>query len=150
MHSKESVQEMFHSKFPLIKKLGISIEKLTMEEVETRLPENSFNNNHLNTVYAGIQFTMLEVTGGIIFAVAFDISRYFMVVKKTTIEYHRPAQGPLVAYCRFPTADRELLLREIETVGNASCILSIDLKDDSRQVVASARATYFVRLQQKH
>jgi thioesterase domain-containing protein len=149
MVSKESFQQFLASAFPLVGKLGITIEKLTPEEVETRLPEDRFNNNHLNTVYAGVQFTILEVTGGIIFSAAFDISRYFIVVKEMTIEYHRPARGELFARCSFPANDREKLMKDLESTGKASFILLIELRDKSGQVVSIARGTYFVSPQRK-
>lgn len=144
MQSKAAVQQFVHDAFPLIKRLGIVIETLTAEEVVTRLPEDPFNDNHFKTIYAGVQFSVLEVTGGIIFAAAFDVGRYFIVVKEMTIEYHRPAKGELRAFCRFPVGDREQLLANLASAGKASYVLTMELKDHTGLVVSSARATYFV------
>ncbi|MFC1848893.1 PaaI family thioesterase [candidate division CSSED10-310 bacterium] len=146
MNPKEAFQAFLYNSIPLIKKLGISIETLDKESVTTRLPAADFNKNHVNTVYAGIQFTMMEVTGGIIFASTFDINKYFMVILSMNIEYHKPAKGELICSCSFSEADRVALMAELDEQGKARTTLSMELKDKADITVASAQATYYISL----
>ena len=54
------------------------------------------NGNHFGVVYAGVEFTVAEMLGGIIAIASFDAAKYYPLVKNVDIEFtahgpHRPA-----------------------------------------------------------
>lgn len=147
--NKEKFQQFLYQSFPIIRELGITIEFLDADTVETALPFSAMARNHLDTVYAGVQFTVMEVTGGIIFAAGFDIGTYFIVVKEMTIKYLKAARGDLRCRCVFTTADRTSLLASLEKEGKATWVLPIELMDSQGDMVATAEAHYFISPQRR-
>ena len=55
------------------------------------------NGNHFGVVYAGVEFTVAEILGGIIAIASFDAAKYYPLVKKVDIEFTgmaRPISAP--------------------------------------------------------
>ena len=55
------------------------------------------NGNHFGVVYAGVQFTVAEILGGIIAIASFDAAKYYPLVKKVDIEFTAAARTDLRA-----------------------------------------------------
>jgi acyl-coenzyme A thioesterase PaaI-like protein len=53
------------------------------------------NGNHFGVVYAGVEFTVAEILGGIIAIASFDAAKYYPLVKKVDIEFTGMARSDL-------------------------------------------------------
>ena len=62
----------------------------------------SGNGNHLDTMYAGVLFTVAEVLGGGICLPSFDLTRYYPVVKSVRIDFRKPARTDIAATIPSP------------------------------------------------
>src|SRR6478752_5311120 len=59
------------------------------------------NGNHFGVVYAGVQFTVAEILGGIIALATFDAGKYFPLVKNVDIAFVGMATTPLRAEAKL-------------------------------------------------
>ena len=55
------------------------------------------NGNHFGVVYAGVQFTVAEILGGIIALATFDSAKYYPLVKNVDITFTGMARSDLRA-----------------------------------------------------
>ena len=69
------------------------------------------NGNHFGVVYAGVQFTVAEILGGMIAIASFDSAKYYPLVKKVDIEFTAAARTDLRAEASLDESE----LRRVET-----------------------------------
>ncbi|MDT5099019.1 MAG: hypothetical protein QOC76_2756 [Mycobacterium sp.] len=55
------------------------------------------NGNHFGVVYAGVQFTVAEILGGVIALATFDPAKYYPLVKNVDIKFTGMARTDLRA-----------------------------------------------------
>ncbi len=80
---------------PAAHKMGIKVVEARRGFAAATVPLEG-NGNHFGVVYAGVEFTVAEILGGIIAIASFDSAKYYPLVKKVEIEFtarrpHRPA-----------------------------------------------------------
>ncbi|MDQ2676564.1 MAG: DUF4442 domain-containing protein, partial [Actinomycetota bacterium] len=92
--------ELFNSvlaqSIPRAAEMGIEVVELRPGYVKSRTPFEG-NGNHIGTMYAGVIFTAAELLGGAIALSTFDMTKFYPVVKALTVNFRRPATGPVFA-----------------------------------------------------
>lgn len=129
---------------PQAHRMGVRAVELAPGRVVCRVPLQG-NGNHLDTMYAGVLFTVAEVLGGAICLPSFDLARFYPVVKSLRIDFRRPARTDVLAETSLP-AERiaEIGARAAEH-GKAEFTLDATLTDATGTVVATTEGVYQLR-----
>jgi acyl-CoA thioesterase FadM len=96
-------------------------------------------------IYAGALFTVAEVPGGVLFASAFDIARFYPIVGDMSIRFAKPAVTAVTVDARMTEDEIARVTAELEEHGKARYVLEQEVRDEGDVVVATTSATYFGR-----
>lgn len=139
------VAELSVSLVGAIKRTGLSIVSLRERYAKFRMPLEG-NINHIGAMYAGSLFTLGEFTGGILPAVAFDITRFYPIVKEVTIKYVALAKTDVTIEAEMSREEVGKIQAEAEENGKADFTLELELKDENDEVVALVNGIWQIRL----
>lgn len=129
---------------PQAHRMGVRAAVLEPGRVVCRVPLEG-NGNHLNTMYAGVLFTVAEVLGGAICLPSFDLTAFYPVVKSLRIDFRKPARSDVLAETTLSAervAEVDRLAREH---GKAEFTLDATLTDEAGIVVATTEGVYQLR-----
>src|SRR3954471_12456750 len=97
------------------------------------------NGNHFGVVYAGVQFTVAEILGGIIALSTFDAGKYFPLVKNVDIAFVGMATTLLRAEAKLDDETIARVEAEAAAQGKADYRLDAVVTDAAGAVVATTR-----------
>ena len=144
----EATPELFNSvlaqMIPRAASMGIEVIELRRGYVKSKTPIEG-NGNHIGTMYAGVIFTAAELLGGAIALPSFDMSKYYPVIKGMTINFRRPATGPVFAEASLSDELIEELTEKAESEGKAEFIFETTVTDEAGETVATTEGTYQLR-----
>ncbi len=103
------------------------------------------NGNHFGVIYAGVQFTVAEVLGGIIALATFDTNKYFPLVKNVDIAFRAMANTPLRAEASMDDETIARVEAEAAEKGKADYVLDAVVTDANGTVVATTHGLYQLR-----
>ncbi len=103
------------------------------------------NGNHFGVVYAGVEFTVAEILGGVIAVSTFDSARYFPLVKNLDIAFVGMARSQLRAEARLDDETIARVEAEAAERGKADFTLDAVVTDADGQTVATTRGRYQLR-----
>ncbi|MBJ7463276.1 MAG: YiiD C-terminal domain-containing protein [Mycolicibacterium sp.] len=103
------------------------------------------NGNHFGVVYAGVQFTVAEVLGGIIALATFDTAKFFPLVRGFDIEFTSMAKSELHAEATLDPSTIADIEATAERTGKADFTLTAVVKDSNDHVVATTSGRYQLR-----
>lgn len=103
------------------------------------------NGNHFGVVYAGVQFTVAEILGGVIALSTFDSATYFPLVKKVDISFVGMARSELRAEARLDEESIARVADEAAERGKADYELEAVVTDAEGRTVATTRGLYQLR-----
>ncbi|MET8650770.1 DUF4442 domain-containing protein [Nocardia aurea] len=103
------------------------------------------NGNHFGVIYAGVQFTVAEVLGGMIAIATFDNSAYYPLVKGFEIAFVGMAKSDLRAEATL--AEEEIARIEAEAAerGKSDFTLEAVVTDADGKKVAVTKGLYQLR-----
>jgi len=127
-----------------IKRTGIRILELRDRYGKLLMPLEG-NVNHVGMMYAGSLFTIGEITGGVIHGVAFDVSRFFPIVKEVNIRFRRPAVSDVTVEVSMSEEEAERIQQEAAEKGKADYTMDIDIKDSNGEVVSQVHGIWQIR-----
>lgn len=128
--------------FPFVERAGLLLLHAERGRAVLRLPFEP-NINHVGMVYAGALFTVAEVPGGVLFASAFDLLRFYPIVGDLKIRFSKPARTAVMVDARMTEAEIERVTAELDEVGKSKWVLEQEIVDSAGVVVATTTATYF-------
>jgi thioesterase domain-containing protein len=128
----------------IIEKMGIRIVELRDRYTKLSLPLEP-NLNHIGTMYAGSLFSLAEFSGGVMFAVSFDITKYFPIVKEMSIRYRRPAASAVTLEVSLSLERVEKIRAMAEENGKADYSMDLELKDETGEVCGIVHGTWQLR-----
>ncbi len=102
------------------------------------------NHNHVGTLYAGAQFTLAELPGGILALFHFD-KHYYPILKSMTVDYLKPATSDLTVEFSLNDEEIQRIEKEAHTSGKCDYTLHGKLMDRQGQVVAKSTGYYQLR-----
>ena len=103
------------------------------------------NENHFGVIYAGVQFTVAEILGGIIALSTFDSAKYFPLVKNVDIKFVGMARSELRAQASLDDETIARVEAEAAKRGKADFTLDAVVTDADGQTVATTRGLYQLR-----
>jgi acyl-coenzyme A thioesterase PaaI-like protein len=107
------------------------------------------NGNHFGVVYAGVQFTVAEILGGMIAIASFDSAEYYPLVKKVDIEFTAAARTDLRAEATLDESELRRVETEAAQHGKADFTMDAVVRDEAGQTVAVTRGLYQLRAHRK-
>ncbi len=128
----------------IIDKMGMRILDFEKQSVKIMLPKEP-NVNHIGTVYAGSLFSLADFAGGVLFFSAFDIRKYFPLLKDVTITFKRPATTDITVATSMTSEQAESIKRTADEAGKADWALDLELKDEQGKVCCIAHANFQMR-----
>jgi acyl-coenzyme A thioesterase PaaI-like protein len=103
------------------------------------------NGNHFGVVYAGVQFTVAEVLGGVIALATFDPAKYYPLVKNVDITFTGMARSDLRAESSLAEDEIARIEAEVGEKGKADFVLDAVVEDEAGQTVSVTHGLYQLR-----
>jgi acyl-coenzyme A thioesterase PaaI-like protein len=129
---------------PTAHRMGVQVVEARRGYAAATVPVEG-NGNHFGVVYAGVQFTVAEILGGVIAVSTFDNAKYFPLVKNVDIAFVGMAKSLLRAEARL---DEETIARvesDAAERGIADFTLEAVVADAEGRTVATTRGLYQLR-----
>ena len=128
----------------IIDKMGMRILDFRKQSVRIMLPKEP-NVNHVGTVYAGSLFSLADFAGGVLFFSAFDLRKYYPLLKEVTITFKRPATTDITVETSMTPEQAEGIKKMTDETGKADWALDLELKDEQGNVCCIAHANFQMR-----
>ncbi len=127
-----------------IARTGIKVLAMKDRYVKMLMPLEG-NVNHVGIMYAGSLFTIGECMGGAIYGVAFDVRRFFPIVKEVTIKFRRPVTTDVTLELDMSEEEADKIQQEAEDAGKADFALDLELKDTNGETVCLVSGIWQIR-----
>jgi acyl-coenzyme A thioesterase PaaI-like protein len=129
---------------PPVHKMGIRVVEAARGRAVASVPLKG-NGNHFGVVYAGVQFTVAEMLGGVIALATFDTAKYYPLVKCVDIKYTGMARSDLRAETSLDEDEIARIEAEAAEKGKADFTLDAVVKDEAGQTVSVTHGLYQLR-----
>jgi acyl-coenzyme A thioesterase PaaI-like protein len=134
------------STIPIADQMGVRVLEARRGFAAASVPAEG-NGNHFGVIYAGVQFTVAEMLGGIIALATFDAGKYFPLVKNLDITFLTMATTALRAEANLDDETIARVEAEAAERGKADYTLDAVVTDAAGAVVATTRGLYQLRTQ---
>jgi thioesterase domain-containing protein len=128
----------------IIEKMGMRILDFQKQSVKIMLPKEP-NVNHIGTVYAGSLFSLADFAGGVLFYSAFDLRKYYPLLKEVTITFKRPATTDITVEASMTPEQAEGIKKIADETGKADWALDLELKDEQENICCIVHCTFQMR-----
>jgi acyl-coenzyme A thioesterase PaaI-like protein len=132
------------STIPIAGQMGVRVVEVRRGFAATTVPVEG-NGNHFGVIYAGVQFTVAEVLGGIIALSTFDTTKYFPLVKNVDIKFVSMARSELRAEAGLDDETIARIEAEAAERGKADFTMEAVVTDTDGKTVATTRGLYQLR-----
>jgi acyl-coenzyme A thioesterase PaaI-like protein len=132
------------STIPIAGQMGVRVAEVRRGFAATTVPVEG-NGNHFGVIYAGVQFTVAEVLGGIIALSTFDTTKYFPLVKNVDIKFVSMARSELRAEAALDDETIARIEAEAAERGKADFTMEAVVTDTDGKTVATTRGLYQLR-----
>ena len=129
---------------PIIGKTGARIESLRDRYARIVMPLEP-NVNHIGIMYGGSLFILAELSGGVIWYVSFDHTRFYPIIKEVFIKYRRPAATDVSLDVTLGEDEARAVQEAAEREGKKDWTMVLELKDAQGEVVSLVRGTWQLR-----
>ncbi|WP_308203312.1 MULTISPECIES: PaaI family thioesterase [Mycobacterium] len=140
----EMMNSALSSTIPIAEHMGVRVVEARRGFAAASVPVEG-NGNHFGVIYAGVQFTVAEVLGGIIALSTFDASKYFPLVKNVDISFLAMASTPLRAEAQLDDETIARVEAEAAAQGKSDYVLDAVVTDANGAVVAKTHGLYQLR-----
>jgi len=132
------------STIPTAKNMGVRVVEARRGFAAAVVPVEG-NGNHFGVIYAGVQFTVAEILGGIISVSTFDSSKYFPLVKNIDISFVAMARSELRAEASLDDETIARIEAEAAERGKSDFNLEAVVTDADGKTVATTTGLYQLR-----
>lgn len=129
---------------PIAERMGVKVLEARRGFASASVPVEG-NGNHFGVIYAGVQFTVAEILGGIIALSSFDAGKYFPLVKNVDISFVGMATTDLRAEASMDDETIARVEAEAAAKGKSDYTLEAVVTDAAGTVVATTRGLYQLR-----
>lgn len=129
---------------PAAHRMGVQVVEAQRGYAAATVPVEG-NGNHFGVVYAGVQFTVAEILGGVIALSSFDAAKYFPLVKNIDISFVGMARSQLRAEARLDDAEIDRVAAEAAERGKSDFTVEAVVTDADGNTVATTRGLYQLR-----
>jgi acyl-coenzyme A thioesterase PaaI-like protein len=134
----ELMNDALGSTIPTAQQMGVRVVDARRGYAAATVPLEG-NGNHFGVIYAGVQFTVAEILGGIIALSTFDSAKYFPLVKNVDIKFVGMARSELRAQASLDDETIARVEAEAAERGKADFTLDAVVTDADGQTVATTR-----------
>ena len=132
------------STIPPVHKMGVRVVEARRGHAVASVPLAG-NGNHFGVIYAGVQFTVAEMLGGVIALATFDAAKYYPLVKNVDITFTGMARTDLLAQASLDDDEIARIEADVAENGKAEFTLDAVVKDQAGQTVSVTRGLYQLR-----
>lgn len=129
---------------PPAHRMGIKVVEAARGRAVAVVPFDG-NGNHFGVVYAGVQFTVAEILGGVIALATFDAAKYYPLVKNVDIRFTGMARSDLRAETSLDDDEINRIEAEAAENGKADFVLDAVVKNEAGQTVSVTHGLYQLR-----
>ena len=129
---------------PPVHKMGVRVLEARRGYAAASVPLAG-NGNHFGVIYAGVQFTVAEMLGGVIALASFDGAKYYPLVKNVDIKFTGMARSDLRAETSLDEDEIGRIEAEAAEKGKADFTLDAMVKDEAGQTVSITHGLYQLR-----
>ena len=129
---------------PLIEKTGVRIVELRERFARIVMPFEP-NINHIGIMYGGSLFILAEFSGGVIYYVSFDTTKFYPIVKEVSIRYRRPATTDVTLEVSLEPGEVEMIQQAAQKEGKKDWTMDLELKDAHGEVCSIVHGTWQLR-----
>jgi acyl-coenzyme A thioesterase PaaI-like protein len=140
----EMMNAALGSTIPTAKSMGVHVVEARRGFAAAVVPVEG-NGNHFGVIYAGVQFTVAEILGGIISLSTFDSSKYFPLVKNIDISFVAMARSELRAEASLDDETIARIEAEAAERGKSDFNLEAVVTDADGKTVATTKGLYQLR-----
>jgi acyl-coenzyme A thioesterase PaaI-like protein len=140
----EMMNGALESTIPIAHQMGVRVVEARRGYAAATVPVEG-NGNHFGVIYAGVQFTVAEILGGIVALSTFDTAKYFPLVKNVDIKFLGMARSELRAEAALDDETIARVEAEAAEQGKADFTLEAVVTDADGQTVANTRGLYQLR-----
>lgn len=137
------VNRLVATAIPFAGRNGFTITDIQPGLLQARIPIKG-NRNHIGTLYAGAEFLVAEIPGGVMSFLEFG-SGFFPVLEAMSMQFVAPAKSDVTVTYRLTKEELARIQQEAERDGRSRFILKGELVDEEGQVVARAEGHYQLR-----
>ena len=141
----EMVKDFIENKIPFFKKVGISVETISLGKIKLSIPFDSNNLNHLGTYQAGVYLTLAEAAGGALLATVLDLSDVLLLTKECHLKFGEPAKKYLSYEGGIDIKEAEKIIQLLEEERKVNIPLEITLLNEQGRMAAEASVIYYLR-----
>jgi len=151
VQQQSSVAEMIRSgieRMPYNAMLGVRIVEMDGGRARGVLPSRPEVGNHVGTMHAGAQFSLIEATSGAAVSSAFLdlLGRATPLAQGSELTYRRPARGDVSAEAAVAPEVVERVRQELEAHGRARFDVPVTLTDGEGTLATEAVMRWYIRL----
>ena len=129
MSPGRQLEELFYSKIPVTRALGVRVEEYDGQRLVLTAPLRE-NVNHLGTAFGGSLNALAVLSGYGLLWLELRDTECHLVIRDSSIHYDRPVRGDLRAVCARPDEKAlEAFKHQFQQKGRARIVLSATLED---------------------
>ncbi|HEY0385302.1 MAG TPA: YiiD C-terminal domain-containing protein [Pyrinomonadaceae bacterium] len=129
MSLARQIQDLFYSKIPITRAMGVRVEAYDGERLTLSAPLAE-NINHLGTAFGGSLNALLVLSGYGLLWLELQDTECHIVIRESSIAYDHPVRGELCAVCVRPEAQAlQDFKQTFQQKGKARITLSATVSD---------------------
>jgi thioesterase domain-containing protein len=101
MSTARRIEDLFYSKIPITRAMGVKVEDYDGRRLVLRAPLEA-NVNHLGTAFGGSLNALAVLSGYGLLWLELQDTQAHIVIRESSISYDRPVTGELRAVCNSP------------------------------------------------
>lgn len=131
---------------PFVKPMGIRVAEARKGFVSVRMKPQQSLFNQMATYQAGSLFTLAEVAGGLFCGTFLDLSKNFLITKKSEILFERATSEELVAESLLAEEAAQKVLAELAERKKIDFPVEVHVKTISGEPILACRFVYYLRM----
>lgn len=141
MNPGRQIEELFYTKIPLTRALGVRVEEYDGRRLVLTAPLRE-NVNHLGTAFGGSLNALAVLSGYGLLWLELRDPECHIVIRESSIHYDRPVRGDIRAVCSRPDDEvMEAFGHHFQQKGRARVVLSATI-DDGGVAAVRFRGTF--------
>ena len=128
---------------PYVNAAGLVPKIIEERHVCLHLPIDELHRNHVGIAYAGSEFVLAEISGGLLFQATYDPEKWVPILKSVDIKFLKPGTKELIVDLTLTQDEAAEKIAEAQERGRGNYYLSVPVKDIDGEHVAQFEFNYY-------